>query len=181
MTKLMGIVFMLSACTASGSAGFGSSTTASEEGTSSSLDNSAWSPPGHWTVKEKQAWQLLREELERAVQLMNQNCGTKIQVELDYETYRGKFHSDERYGLDAYGRAHMTAPVQAVDDLCKNGGNERSAIASGIKRILIAHNAERTKSTVALDAGVLRASFDPEIESASAYYDTSTDWIKEHL
>jgi hypothetical protein len=142
-----------------------------------------WDPPGKWSLAERQAWSLLREEMMLSLSSANIRCNTNIVADFDYESFRGKFKKDERYGLDPYGRAHIAVPLNAVENICKIGEREQKAVGKGLRRVLFVHGSKGgdAKSTIALRGGMLTPVIEPAGEAAGSWQDVIEAYIKANL
>jgi hypothetical protein len=150
----------------------------------SALADKAWEPPGKWSLAEREQWAKLRDELLVYLKDANEHCGgTKIEVDFDYESFRGKFKDNESYGLDAYGRAHAAATLMAVDNICKIGDREKKAVAAGVKKVKIAHGkkGKDAKSTISYANKTLLPVIEPAGSAAGTWQDELEKWIKTKL
>lgn len=143
----------------------------------------SWEPPGRWSLAERQQWTELRNEALTYLKDANDHCGTNIELDFDYESFRGRFKDGEKYGLDAYGRAHTAATIYAVDNICKIGEREKKAVAGGVQRIRVAHGKRGggAKSSITYARGVLLPVIEPAGSAAGSWQDELERWIKTKL
>jgi hypothetical protein len=143
-----------------------------------------WEPPGKWSLAERQQWTELRNEALVYLKDANEHCGgTKIELDFDYESFRGKFKDGEKYGVDFYGRAHVSATIMAVDNICKIGEREQKAMAAGVKKIRVTHGkkGKDAKSTIAYANKTLLPLIEPAGSAAGVWQEELERWIKTKL
>jgi hypothetical protein len=143
-----------------------------------------WEPPGKWSLAERQQWTELRNEALIYLKDANDHCGgTKIDLDFDYESFRGKFKDGEKYGVDFYGRAHVSATIMAVDNICKIGDREKKAVAAKVVKIKVAHGkkGKDAKSTISYANRTLLPLIEPAGSAAGSWQDELERWIKTKL
>jgi hypothetical protein len=142
-----------------------------------------WEPPGKWSLAERQQWTELRNEALTYLKDANAHCGTTIELDFDFESFRGKFKDGEKYGLDAYGRAHTAATIYAVDNICKIGDREKRAVAASIKKIKVTHGRKGgdAKSSISYANKTLYPVIEPAGSAAGSWQDELERWIKTKL
>jgi hypothetical protein len=143
-----------------------------------------WEPPGKWSLAERQQWSALREEALIYLKIANDSCQTRIELDFDYESFRGRFKPNEtKYGLDAYGRAHIAAPIFALDNICKVGDREKKAVGASLRRIKVTHGRKggTAKSTISVAGKTLLPVIEPAGSAAGTWQDELERWIKSQL
>ena len=151
--------------------------------TAKAAPDADWEPAGKWSLAERQAWTALHDETLGYLKDLNSTCGTKIPVEFEYETFRGKFKENERVGLDAYGLAHVQVPIAGTENICKVGSREKTAVAAGISKIVFVHGkgGKGAKSSISLKGKTLRAVIEPAAEAAGTWQEEIESYVKAHI
>lgn len=118
------------------------------------------SPPGNWTLGEREQWQKLEKELTQYSSLMNTSCGTSIAVVFDHETFRGKLMEAGKTGPNASPFwTHVTEGLGSVRELCLRGGPGKDAVKSKITKITLQHTGGSRAHKI--NAGQLSIVVDP--------------------
>jgi hypothetical protein len=137
------------------------------------------SPPGNWTLGEREQWQKLQKELAQYTSLMNTSCQTTIDVTFDYETFRGKLMTPGYTGINASPFwTHTTDALGTVRELCLRGGPGKDAVKAKIKKIVIQHEGGSRAHKV--KEGQLSAVVDPK-EAPRQWQTKFQEFLKQAL
>lgn len=120
------------------------------------------SPPGDWTLAERDQWRLLQKEVDQYVALVNDSCKTTIAVTFDHESFRGKLMEPGLTGLAGSPfSTHMTQSLTTVREICLKNDDGKQAVKGKIKKIVLqhagasrAHKLEKGQLTTVLDPAV---------------------------
>jgi hypothetical protein len=120
------------------------------------------SPPGNWTLGERDQWRLLQKEVDQYAALVNESCKTTIAVTFDHESFRGKLMEPGLTGLAGSPfSTHMTQSLTAVREICLKNDDGKQAVKGKISKIVLqhagasrAHKLEKGQLTTVLDPAV---------------------------
>jgi hypothetical protein len=137
------------------------------------------SPPGNWTLGEREQWQKLEKELTQYSSLMNTSCGTSIAVVFDHETFRGKLMEAGKTGPNAtLFWTHVTQGLGAVRELCLSGDPGKGAVKSKITKITLQHAGGSRAHKI--NAGRLSMVVDPA-EAPRQWHTALQEFLKKSL
>ncbi len=98
------------------------------------------SPPGDWTLGERDQWRLLQNEVDQYAALVNESCKTTIAVTFDHESFRGKLMEPGLTGLAGSPfSTHMTQSLTTVREICLKSDDGKQAVKSKISKIVLQH------------------------------------------
>jgi hypothetical protein len=120
------------------------------------------SPPGDWTLAERDQWRLLQKEVDQYAALVNDSCKTTIAVTFDHESFRGKLMEPGKTGMAGSPfSTHMTQSLTSVREICLKNDDGKQAVKGKIKKIVLqhagasrAHKLEKGQLTTVLDPAV---------------------------
>lgn len=98
------------------------------------------SPPGDWTLGERDQWRLLQKEVDQYAALVNESCKTTIAVTFDHESFRGKLMEPGLTGLAGSPfSTHMTQSLTTVREICLKSDDGKQAVKGKISKIVLQH------------------------------------------
>ena len=122
----------------------------------------AW-PPGRWTLAEREHWQAAQAKALQYVNLMNEVCGTTIELQFAHEELRPLMTSRR---LHDRAQSFASDVPSILRNLCLAGAMEKQAVQS-IRTIVIGRPADARHR---LDGGTLVGAVDETANPRSYYY-----------
>jgi hypothetical protein len=129
---------------------------------------------GSWSLREREQWAQLARVTAAALNAVNDSCRAQVEGAFVFETFRGRFHPSNMYGIgrfdgDSYSAGeHARSPFIAIQQICDEGDMQRNAVRAKIRRIEIRFTGTG-HSTFVLNGGVLTGLINPNGETESEY------------
>jgi hypothetical protein len=131
-----------------------------------------------WSLEERSYFEGLEHELGQYASLAAEACGATLSLQLDKPSFRGRFNSEGRTGVDGLTLDRLATPLREVRLVCLEGKNAARAVADGIQSVRIGLGA---KADQRLESGTLHVTVPVTAQGSRDWSYALRAWIKKQL